>query len=149
VVSCIQWYNRIYIIFKPKEGPALKYIRQIAVIMLIASIGEALNHLIPLPVPASIYGIVIMLFLLTTGILKVESVKEVSAFLIEIMTITFIPATAGLIDSFHLLKGSLAAYIVILVVSTYAVMIVSGRVSQSVIRAEKESAKKEGGEIHE
>jgi len=127
----------------------LKYIRQIAVIMLIASIGEALNHLIPLPVPASIYGIVIMLFLLTTGILKVESVKEVSAFLIEIMTITFIPATAGLIDSFHLLKGSLAAYIVILVVSTYAVMIVSGRVSQSVIRAEKESAKKEGGEIHE
>ena len=132
-----------------KEGPALKYIRQIAIIMVIAFIGEVLNHLIPLPVPASIYGIVIMLILLMTGRLKVESVKEVSAFLIEIMTITFIPATAGLIDSFHLLHGSLFAYIVILVLSTYAVMIVSGRVSQSVIRAEKESEKKKEGGRHE
>lgn len=127
----------------------MKYIRQISIIMVIAFIGEVLNHLIPLPVPASIYGIVIMLILLMTGRLKVESVKEVSAFLIEIMTITFIPATAGLIDSFHLLSGSLAAYIVILVVSTYAVMIVSGRVSQRVIRAEKESEKKKEGSRHE
>lgn len=123
----------------------MKYIRQIAIIMLIAFIGEVLNHLIPLPIPASIYGIVIMLLLLTTGLLKVESVKETSAFLIEIMTITFIPATAGLMDSFHLLSGSLAAYVVILVVSTYAVMIVSGRVSQAVIRREN----KQGGNSHE
>lgn len=123
----------------------MKYIRQIAIIMLIAFIGEVLNHLIPLPIPASIYGIVIMLLLLTTGLLKVESVKETSAFLIEIMTITFIPATAGLMDSFHLLSGSLTAYVVILVVSTYAVMIVSGRVSQAVIRREK----KQGGNSHE
>lgn len=123
----------------------MKYIRQIAIIMLIAIIGEVLNHLIPLPIPASIYGIVIMLLLLTTGLLKVESVKETSAFLIEIMTITFIPATAGLMDSFHLLSGSLTAYVVILVVSTYAVMIVSGRVSQAVIRREN----KQGGNSHE
>ena len=123
----------------------MKYIRQIAIIMLIAFIGEVLNHLIPLPIPASIYGIVIMLLLLTTGLLKVESVKETSAFLIEIMTIPFIPATAGLMDSFHLLSGSLTAYVVILVVSTYAVMIVSGRVSQAVIRREN----KQGGNSHE
>lgn len=123
----------------------MKYMKQIAIIMLIAFIGEVLNHMIPLPIPASIYGIVIMLLLLTTGLLKVESVKEISVFLIEIMTITFIPATAGLMDSFHLLSGSLMAYIVILVASTYAVMIVSGRVSQAVIRKEK----KQGGISHE
>lgn len=115
----------------------MKYIRQIAIIMFIAFIGEALNALIPLPIPASIYGIVLLLILLMTGALKVESIREVSTFLIEIMTLTFIPATVGLMDSFHLLRGSLIAYIVILVVSTYAVMIVSGRVSQRVIRAEK------------
>lgn len=124
---------------------ALKYVRQISIILLISLIGEALNSLIPLPIPASIYGIVILLALLTSGVLKVESIREVSSFLIEIMTITFIPVTAGLIDSFHLLSGSLLAYIVILVVSTYAVMIVSGRISQRVIRAEK----KQGGASHE
>ena len=124
-------------LIRQKEGNALKYIRQIAIILLIAFTGEALNALIPLPIPASIYGIVLLLALLVTGALKVESIREVSSFLIEIMTVTFIPATVGLMDSFHLLKDSLPAYIVILVVSTYAVMIVSGRVSQRVIRSEK------------
>ena len=46
-----------HIMLHAKEGPALKYIRQISIIMVIAFIGEVLNHLIPLPVPASIYGI--------------------------------------------------------------------------------------------
>ena len=120
----------------------MKYIRQIAIIMLISFVGEALNAVIPLPVPASIYGILILLSLLTSGVLKVESIREVSSFLVEVMTVMFIPATVGLMDSFHLLRGSLAAYIVIMVVSTYAVMIVSGRVAQRVIRGKKGGAGK-------
>ena len=116
-------------------GKALKYIRQIAIILLISFAGEALNSLIPLPIPASIYGIIILLLLLMTGALKVDAIREVSSFLIEIMSVMFIPAAAGLINSFDLLRGSLVAYIVILVLSTYAVMIVSGRVTQLVIRA--------------
>ena len=118
-------------------GKALKYIRQIAIILLISFAGEALNSFIPLPIPASIYGILILLLLLMTGALKVEAIREVSSFLVEIMAVMFIPAAAGLINSFDLLRGSLAAYIIILVLSTYAVMIVSGRVTQRVIRAQK------------
>lgn len=127
----------------------MTYIPQIAIIMVITCIGEILNELIPLPIPASLYGIVILLALLMSGIIKPESVKKVSVFLIDIMTLTFIPAMAGLMHSFHLLKGSLTAYIVILIVSTYAVMLVSGRVAQRVIREEKEFEKKKGGAQHE
>ena len=127
----------------------MTYIPQIAIIMVITCIGEILNELIPLPIPASLYGIVILLALLMSGIIKPESVKKVSVFLIDIMTLTFIPAMAGLMHSFYLLKGSLTAYIVILIVSTYAVMLVSGRVAQRVIREEKEFEKKKGGAQHE
>lgn len=138
-----------HIMLHAKEGLSLTYIPQIAIIMVITCIGEILNELIPLPIPASLYGIVILLALLMSGIIKPESVKKVSVFLIDIMTLTFIPAMAGLMHSFHLLKGSLTAYIVILIVSTYAVMLVSGRVAQRVIREEKEFEKKKGGAQHE
>jgi holin-like protein len=106
------------------------------IISLISFIGEALSFLIPLPIPASIYGIVIMLALLISGKLKVESVKDVSLFLIAVMPVMFIPATVGLMNSFALLRGSLLAYAVILVVSTAAVMVVSGLVTQQIIRRE-------------
>ena len=115
----------------------MQYLKQFMIIALIALIGESLSFLIPLPIPASIYGILILLALLMSGKLKVESVKNVSTFLIAIMPVMFIPAAVGLMDSFSLLAGSLTAYIVILVVSTFAVMAVSGLVTQRVIDSEK------------
>lgn len=112
------------------------YLKQFMIISLIALAGELLSFLIPLPIPASIYGIAILHALLISGRLRVESVKEVSSFLIAIMPVMFIPAAAGLLESFSLLSGNLLAYIVILVLSTLAVMAVSGRVTQHVIRSE-------------
>ena len=92
-----------------------------------------MSFLIPLPVPAGIYGIVLMLLLLISGVLKVEQVKDVSSFLIEIMPVMFIPAGVGLMQSYGLLAPSLGAYAVIIAVSTVAVMVVSGFVAQHVI----------------
>ena len=121
-----------------KAGLFLHYLRQYFIILAISLIGEALSFLIPLPVPASIYGILILLVLLISGRLRVESVKDVSSFLIAIMPVMFIPSAVGLMDSFSLLAGNLLAYLVILSVSTVAVMAISGRVTQHVIRKEKE-----------
>lgn len=115
----------------------MHYLKQFMIISLITLVGELLSFLIPLPIPASIYGMIILFILLVSGRLKLESVKDVSAFLIAIMPVMFIPAAAGLIHSFSLLSGMLAAYIAILVVSTVAVMAVSGRVTQHIIRSEK------------
>ena len=115
----------------------MQYLKQFMIIILISLIGEALNFLIPLPIPASIYGILILLFLLISGRIKLEDVKDVSSFLIAIMPVMFIPAAVGLMNSFSLLADSLAAYVVILAVSTVVVMAVSGRVTQHVIRRER------------
>lgn len=123
----------------------MQYLKQFMIISLIALAGELLSFLIPLPIPASIYGIAIMLALLISGRLKVESVQDVSQFLIAVMPVMFIPATVGLMDSFSLLSGSLMAYGVILVVSTVAVMIVSGRVTQHIMRSEKKKEEQRHG----
>ena len=107
---------------------------QFSIILLISLVGEALSFLIPLPIPASIYGIALLFLLLCTGALRVESVKEVSSFLIAIMPVMFIPAGVGLMESFGLLLPALPAYAVITLVSTLAVMAVSGLATQTVIR---------------
>ena len=115
----------------------MKYIRQVGIIILISFIGELLHFLIPLPVPASIYGLVIMLVCLVSGIIKVSDVKETSSFLIDIMPMMFIPAAVGLINSWDIIRPQLLVYLVIVVVSLVTVMAVSGRVTQSVIRRGK------------
>lgn len=115
----------------------MKLIKQLLIILSISLIGELLSFLIPLPIPSSIYGIVIMLASLITGVLKLEQIRDVSSFLIEIMPIMFIPATVGLMQSYHLLASSLGAYVIIILISTVTVMVISGRVTQRVIQLKK------------
>ena len=117
----------------------MRYLGQFSIILLFSLAGEALHALLPLPVPASIYGIVLLLACLMAGVVRVDAIREVSSFLIEIMPVMVIPAAVGLMESFGLLLPSLGAYLAIMAVSTFAVMAVAGRVTQAVIR--RQSAK--------
>ncbi len=119
----------------------MKYLRQFMIILLVSFWGELLKYVIPLPVPASIYGLVILFILLETGILKLDAVKETSVFLIEIMPLMFIPAGVGLMESWGDLNSMLVEVVVIILVSTVLVMGVSGKVTELVL---KRSANRKG-----
>ena len=54
----------------------MKYLRQFCIILLFSFLGEGLHIVLPLPVPASVYGLVLMLAALQTGILKTHQVKS-------------------------------------------------------------------------
>lgn len=125
----------------------MKYIKQFLIILLISFIGEGLNYLIPAPIPASIYGMVILFVCLCTKIIKLDDVKDTGLFLIEIMPLMFIPAGVGLMKSWGVLKPLLIPVLVITVVSLVAVMGISGRVSQSIIKGKKSKAKEESEAI--
>ena len=53
----------------------MKYLKQFGMILFISFLGEILRAVIPLPIPASIYGLVLMLTALLTGILPLEKVR--------------------------------------------------------------------------
>ena len=112
----------------------MKYIRQFAIIVTISFLGEVLKSLLPLPVPASIYGLVLMLAALCTGIIKLESVKETAKFLVEIMPLMFIPAAVGLIISWGTIQSRIIPYAAVTLVSLVVVMLMSGWATQFVIR---------------
>lgn len=111
----------------------MKYVIQFLIIAAFAFIGELLHWFIPLPIPASIYGIVLLFIALELKWVKVSDIREVSTFLIAVMPIMFIPAAAGLMESWGAVKSSVWEYALITIVSTFVVMGVSGAVTQFVI----------------
>lgn len=119
----------------------MKYIREFGIIIVISLIGELLNYLIPLPIPSSIYGLVIMFLCLHFKIVKIADVKKTAVFLIEIMPLMFIPAAVGIIESWVIIKPNVIAYAIITIVSTVLVMAVAGRVTQFVIKHSKKGDK--------
>ena len=112
----------------------MKLFKQFTVIIALSFIGEVLHALIPFPIPASIYGILLLFLLLERKILQVDDVKEVSDFLIFIMPLLFIPAAVGLIDAWNELRASLAAYVTIIIAVTLIVMVATGRITQWFLR---------------
>ena len=115
----------------------MKFIKQFGIILAISFIGEIMNYLIPLPVPASIYGLVLMLLCLHFGIVHIDSVKDSGKFLIEIIPLMFIPAAVGLIESWKTIGSKIGTYLIITVLSTIFVMIVAGHTTQAFIRFSK------------
>ena len=112
----------------------MKYINQFLIILLISFWGEILTCLLPLPIPASIYGMIILFLGLMTKVIKLESVKETGKFLIEIMPIMFIPAGVGLMTPWGGLQPILLPVSIITAVTIITVMVATGWVSQIIIR---------------
>lgn len=115
----------------------MRYLKQFTIILTISLLGEVLHYIIPLPVPASIYGLLLMLAALMTGVVKRDSVREAGAFLVEIMPVMFIPAAVGLLEAWGVLRPVWLPVAVITVVSTVLVMGVSGLVTQFVVRRDE------------
>lgn len=130
----ILMYQMYYIYGKDIK---MKYLKQFLVILVIAFAGEVLKYIIPLPIPASIYGLIILFVGLLTGLIRLEQVREAGKFLIEIMPVMFIPAAVGLLESWGVLQPMFLPVIIITLVSTVVVMAATGISSQLIIRLGK------------
>ena len=115
----------------------MKYIRQFTIILFISLVGEIIHLLVPLPVPASIYGLLLMLIGLRKKWIPLEAVEEVSIFLIDIMPLMFIPAAVGLLDCWGVLRPILIPFLVITLLSTIIVMVITGKVTQLFIKNDR------------
>ena len=122
------WYYRVDIIVS-RGDLVVKYFRQFVIIMFVTCIGEVLHYLLPLPIPASIYGLAVMLVLLMTRAVKLENVGRTADLLVELMPLMFIPAGVGLVASWTDLKCILVPVLVITPAVTVIVMIVTGKTS--------------------
>ena len=112
----------------------MDYLLRFFIIAVISLAGELLNYLLPLPVPGSIYGFVILFVLLVTKVIKVDYIKPVSDFLVNIMPVTFIGPGVALITMLGDLQEMLLPILLAVTVSTAVVM---GAVAIAVEKTQK------------
>ena len=114
----------------------MRFIKQLLIILGVTFAGEALHFLLPLPVPASIYGLVLMLLCLCFKVFPLRAVEETGDFLIDLMPALFVPATVGVMAAWDVLQPVLLQVALITFLSLIVVMAVSGRVTQWALRQE-------------
>ena len=112
----------------------MKYVWHLVIILGVSFLGELLNTLLPLPVPASIYGLLIMFILLLTKVIKVEHVRETSDFFLVTMPMFFIVAGVGVIEYWDIIKPMLLPSFIIMIVVTIVIMAVTGHLTQFLIK---------------
>lgn len=108
----------------------MKYLKQLAIILAFSWSGELLNAWIPLPVPAAIYGMVLLLACLWGKLLKVEDVKEAGSFLVSLLPVLFVVPAVGLLGCWDLIRENLLPIVLILIVSTVVTFAVAGTVTR-------------------
>lgn len=116
----------------------MKYVRQFCIIIVFSFLGELCRYLIPYPIPASIYGMVLMFAALALKIIKVEQVKESGSFLVSCLPVLFVAPAVGLMEYWEELKDSIFPLIVIVLATTAVTFGVAGFVTQHLVGRGKE-----------
>jgi holin-like protein len=119
----------------------MKYLSQFLIILGFTVAGEALQRLLPLPIPASVWGLVLLFTALCLGIVKLEQVKDVGSFLTSILPILFVAPTVGIVEYWNLLSGKILPLVLLIIGSTVLTFGIAGCVAQSL--------SKKGGGHHE
>jgi holin-like protein len=121
----------------------MQYLKQFTVIVAISALSELLAIFIPLPIPASIYGMSLLFLLLMTGVLKLQQVENAANLLLGIMPALFVVSGAGLITSYGQIAENFASWIAVNIGSTIVILATTGLLAQGMIRRKK--AKEAGG----
>lgn len=111
----------------------MKYLYQFLIIIGFSFAGEMIHAALPLPVPASVYGLVLLFVCLMLGIVRLNQIEAAADFFLQIMPVLFVGASVSLMNIIQDILGSLAAILIITVVSTFVVMGVTGKTAQYII----------------
>lgn len=112
----------------------MKIVQQMAIILGISFLGELCRRLIPAPIPASIYGMVLLFLALWSKLLKIEHVKESGHFLVDNMGMLFVCPVVGLMNCLDILRAHGLAFAVIICVSLMVTFGVAGKVTELIIK---------------
>ena len=119
----------------------MKYLHQALIIAAVTFAAELIKFLIPLPIPASIYGLILLFTLLKTGILKLSQIEDVGGLLLELMPLLLVPASVSFLTCLDTIKTMLLPVLITGLLGTTLVLFITGRVTQFFIRRRKDGAK--------
>lgn len=112
----------------------MKYLSQLCIILGFTLAGEALQRLVPLPIPASVWGLSLLFAALCLKLVKPAQVKDVSAFLISIMALLFVSPAVGIAENWNMIRPRLLPIALLLAGSTLLTFGISGGLTQLLLK---------------
>ena len=111
----------------------MKHLYQFLVLTAFVLLGEAVRFLVPLPVPAGIWGLVLLFLALWTGVVKLGQVEGAAKFFLGILPVLFIVPAVGVMDVFADIQGALLAMIGVAMIVCIATMASTGYLADFMI----------------
>ncbi|PJG82666.1 CidA/LrgA family protein [Caviibacterium pharyngocola] len=101
-------------------------VRSFAILYLMLYLGELISHFIPVGVPGSIWGLLLLFLGLTTQLIKLHWIFFGASLLIRYMAVLFVPVSVGVIKYADLLVSQAKALLIPNIVSTFVTLVVVG-----------------------
>ncbi|MEG0051113.1 MAG: CidA/LrgA family protein [Terrisporobacter sp.] len=107
----------------------MKIFNQLGIILGIWASGELISSLFSsiIKLPGTIVGMIILFLLLQFKVIKEETIKGVSDFLLNNMAIFFVPAGVSLIQSLGLIKDNILVLVLTSTIATVIIMLATGK----------------------
>jgi holin-like protein len=114
---------------------------QIILLFGLTAISNMISHYFHLLIPGNVLGMLILFFLLFTGVVPLKAVEETGAFLLRHMIFFFLPITAGVMGSISLFWSHGLPLFVMLVGGAIVTLVVTGWTGQFLLVYKKKGEK--------
>ena len=121
--------------FESKDVVSLKILIQIGVIFGLYWISQCIEAVLPIPFPASVISMLLLLALLLLRLIKVEQIREKTDFVLSNLSFFFVPVIASVINYVDVIAENAVALLVISLVTTVLTFGVTAWVVQLTRRA--------------
>lgn len=112
----------------------MRYLRQLFIILAFCFVGEALAAVLPLPIPAFVYGLLLMLGALAMRVVPLEAVADTGNFLVALLPVFFIAPVLRLLDIWDAIAPFLLPVCMLIAVSTLVTFALSGAITQALLK---------------
>lgn len=124
----------------------MEVLKQLAIILGITLLGEAIAAVLPFALPASVIAMVVLFILLLTGAIQVKTIEETGDFFLKNMSLFFLPAAVGILEHTALLSKTLVPFLLVCVIT---LVLTFGATAWTVLAVRRVQArilqKKQGG----
>jgi len=122
----------------------LKYLLQFLLLMIFVLLGEAVYAIVPLPIPSSIWGLLLLLTALLTGIVKQSQIENIANMFFVILPILFVAPAVGVLEVFGDIAEVWPAMLAVVVITYLAAMASTGWLAEVMVRIKDASVRRRG-----
>lgn len=114
----------------------MKIFKQMGIILGVCLVSDGISCILPFTMPATIIGMLLLLVLLMSGLIKKEQIETTADFFLSNLPFFFVPAVVGLINYLDLLRDNAVKMMIVVLVSmvvTFGVTVWTVRLTTSLM----------------